>query len=81
MDKIEKASIELDSEAVQAAVAAGLDLSQVPTEALRRKIPGLHEAARERIAQEWYEDNKQAVDWYRQLIAEPGLFSDGLRKF
>lgn len=81
MGKPEKVSIELDSEAVEAAAAAGLDLSQVLTEALRRRLPALHAEERERVAREWYEENKEAVDWYNRYIEEHGLFSDGFRTF
>jgi antitoxin CcdA len=81
IDRPEKVLVELDREAIEAASAAGLDLSHVLTEALRRKLPGLHRAERERAARQWYEENKEAVNWHNQFIAEHGLLSDHFRKF
>jgi antitoxin CcdA len=81
MGRLEKVSIELDSEAVQAAAEAGLDLSQVLTQALRRQLPHLHAEERAKAAQEWYQQNKEAIDWYNRFTAEHGLFSDGVRTF
>jgi antitoxin CcdA len=77
----ERISIELDSESVAAAKEAGIDLSQLLLEALRRRLPKLHAAEREAAAHKWYEENKEAVDSHNQFIEAHGLFSDGLRKF
>jgi antitoxin CcdA len=81
MGKAEKVAVELDSEAIEAAAKAGLDLSQVLLEALYRKLPDLHAAEREQAARKWYEENKEAIDAYNKLIDEHGLFSDGMRTF
>ena len=77
----ERVTIEVDSEALAAARAAGIDLSQLLTEALRRRLPNLDSEGREEAARKWYEENKEAVDAYNEIIEEHGLFSDGLRKF
>ena len=34
-----------------------------------------------RVAREWYEENKEAVDSYNEMIETHGLFSDGVRTF
>jgi antitoxin CcdA len=82
MGERKKISVEIDSETLDAAAAAGLDLSQELTRALWRKLPPLQsEAERKRAAQQWYEENKEAVDAYNRLVEEHGLFSDGVRKF
>jgi antitoxin CcdA len=81
MGKIEKVAVELDSEAIEAAAKAGLDLSQVLLEALHRKLPDLHAGEREVAARKWYEENKEAIDAYNKFVDEHGLFSDGMRSF
>jgi antitoxin CcdA len=78
----ERVTVELDSEALAAARAAGLDLSQLLAEALRRRLPNLNAAAREEEARKWYEENKEAIDAYNKMIEEDGfVFSDGARTF
>jgi post-segregation antitoxin (ccd killing protein) len=83
MSKAEKVEITLDRETLQAASAAGLDLSYELSLALQRKLSLLNTnmQERKRAAREWYEANKEAVDWHNQFIAEHGLFSDSVRKF
>lgn len=81
MGKFEKVSVQLDREAVEAAAAAGLDLSEVLHEALCRKLPTLRQPEREQATRQWYEENKEAVDSYNQFVEKNGLFSDGIRKF
>jgi antitoxin CcdA len=76
----ERVTIELDSEALDAAREAGIDLSKLLTHALRRRLPNLHAAAREEGARQWYEENKDGIDAYNRLIDTRGLFSDGARK-
>jgi antitoxin CcdA len=77
----EHVTIELDSEAVAAARAANIDLSELLVAALRRRLPTLHAAEREKAAREWYEANKAAIDSYNEFIEQHCLFSDGVRKF
>jgi antitoxin CcdA len=78
---IERITIELDAEAIAAARAAHIDLSELLISALRRRIPALHIAEREQAAREWYEENKLAVDACNELFERHGLFSDGVREF
>ena len=77
----ERVTIELDDEAIAAARAANIDLSELLVSALRRRLPTLHAAERERIARVWYEENKAAVDSCNDICERNGLFSDGVRKF
>jgi antitoxin CcdA len=77
----ERVTIEFDSEAVEATRAASIDLSELLVEALRRRIPTLHAAEREKMARQWYEENKAAIDSCNDLFERHGLFSDGLRRF
>jgi post-segregation antitoxin (ccd killing protein) len=82
MGELKKVAVEIDSETLAAASAAGLDLSQELNRALRRKLlPPASDAERERAARRWYEENKDAVDWHNKFMAEHGLFSDSVRKF
>ena len=76
-----RVTIELDEEAIAAARAANIDLSELLVSALRRRIPTLHAAEREKAAREWYEENKEAIDAYNEFIEQHGLFSDGVRTF
>jgi antitoxin CcdA len=73
--------LELDSEAVAAAREAGIDLSELLSHALRRRLPNLHRGDRAEEARKWYEENKEAVDAINRMIEEDGLFSDGIRRF
>jgi antitoxin CcdA len=77
----ERVTIELDSEAAAAAREAGIDLSELLIQALRRRFPELHASEREESARKWYEENKEAIDAYNKFIEAHGLFSDGQRKF
>ena len=77
----EHVTIELDAESIAAAKAAGIDLSQLLVQALRRRLPDLHKAEREELARRWYEENREAVDAYNDMIEKHGLFSDGVRTF
>jgi antitoxin CcdA len=77
----ERVTVELDAETLARARAAGLDLSRVLGRALRRELPPLSDAERSQAADQWYRENKEAVDSYNEFIAQHGLFSDGHRKF
>jgi antitoxin CcdA len=78
----ERITVELDAKTLAAARAAGLDLSEMLTRALRRYLPEPDPAERERAARQWYEENKEAVDAYNKMIEEDGfVFSDGGRTF
>ena len=78
----ERITVELDPESIAAAKAAGIDLSQLLVEALRRRLPQLHAEERVAAARKWYEENKQAVDEVNRMIEQDGfVFSDGVRSF
>ena len=73
----ERVTVELDSETLKRAREAGLDLSELLTQAVRRELP----PHRKQDAQTWYAENKEEVDSYNEFISKHGLFSDGIRKF
>jgi antitoxin CcdA len=78
----ESVTLELDGETLARAREAGIDLSALLELTLRRALrPQPSEAERKRIAQQWYEDNKEAVDGYNEYVEKYGLFSDGHRTF
>jgi len=77
----ERITVELDAETLARARAAGVDLSRVLARALRRELPPLGDAERKQAADQWYQENKEAVDSYNEFIAKHGLFSDGHRRF
>jgi antitoxin CcdA len=82
MRKRETVTLELDSDAVEAAQANGLDLATVLLEALYRKIPTLHAEERAEKARRWLEDNREAIESYNRKIESDGfVFSDGARTF
>ncbi len=75
----EKITREVNARALAAARDAGVDLSKLLTEALLRRFPELTAAEQRRAARDWYEENKEAIDAYNELLEEHGLFSDGMR--
>jgi antitoxin CcdA len=77
----ERITVELDAKTLAAAREAGLDLSELLSQAVRRRLPELNSSERELAARQWYEENKAAVDAYNELIETHGLFSDGVRTF
>lgn len=78
----ERVILELDSDALAAARAAGIDLAELLAEALRRRLPQLDAAEREDAARKWYGENRVSVDAYNKIIDTDGfLFSDGVRTF
>jgi antitoxin CcdA len=77
----ERITVELDAEAIAAAREAGIDLSELLSRALRRLLPQLDASESQQAARQWYEENKEAVDAYNEMIEAHGLFSDGVRTF
>jgi antitoxin CcdA len=77
----ERVTVELDAETLSRARDAGIDLSRVLSQALRRELPPLSEAERKRAAEQWYKENKEAVDASNEYVAKHGLWSDGIRMF
>jgi post-segregation antitoxin (ccd killing protein) len=49
--------------------------------AWRQLLPQRDASERQQAARRWYEENKQAVDAYNEMIEAHGLFSDGARMF
>jgi antitoxin CcdA len=78
----ERVTVELDAETLARAREAGLDLSELLTRAVRRVLPPpTSEEERKRAAEQWYAENKEAVDAYNEYVEKHGLFSDGMRTF
>jgi len=78
----ERITIELDAESIAAARAAGIDLSKLLLDALRRRLPNLHAAERAELNRRWQEENREAIEALNQIIEEDGyVFSDGVRTF
>jgi antitoxin CcdA len=78
----ERVTVELDAESIAAAKAAGIDLSQLLVDALRRRLPNLHAAERAERARRWQEENREAIEAYDRMIEQDGfVFSDGVRTF
>lgn len=78
----ERVTIELDPQSIAAAKAAGIDLSQLLVEALRRRLPNLHAAERAELDRRWQEENREAIEAYNKIIEQDGfVFSDGVRTF
>jgi antitoxin CcdA len=78
----ERVTLELDAESIAAAKAAGIDLSQLLVDALRRRLPNLHAADRAKLARQWQEENREAIEAYNRMIEQDGfVFSDGVRTF
>ena len=76
----ERVTVELDPDVLARARAAGIDLSEALARAIRRELP-LASDERKHAAEEWYKENKEAVDAYNKYVEEHGLFSDGQRMF
>jgi post-segregation antitoxin (ccd killing protein) len=82
MGKRETVTLELDSNAVEAAQARGLDLSAVLLEALYRRIPELHAEERAKQGRRWFEENREAIESMNRMVEKDGsIFSDGGRTF
>ena len=79
----ERVTVELDSETLKRAQEAGLNLSELLDRAVRRVLPPLPKSdeERKREAEQWYAENKEAVDAYNEYVEKHGLFSDGIRTF
>jgi post-segregation antitoxin (ccd killing protein) len=82
MRKRELVTLLLESDAIEAAQANGLDLSAVLLEALYRKIPTLHAEKRAEQGRRWFEENREAITSYNRLVEGDGfVFSDNGRTF
>jgi post-segregation antitoxin (ccd killing protein) len=72
-------TLELDDEAVAAASAANIDLSQLLLHALYRRLPNLHAAERAEAARKWQEENREAIEASNRHIEEHGLLCETFR--
>ncbi len=77
----ERVTVEVDAETLRRAREAGLDLSEALTQALRRALPLPTDEERRRAAEQFYRENKDAIDYSNEYIEKHGLWSDGLRMF
>jgi antitoxin CcdA len=78
----ERVTIELDEEAIAAARAANVNLSELLIQALRRCLPNLHTAQRAELNRKWQQENREAIEAYNRMIeADRFIFSDGVRAF
>ena len=77
----ERVTVEIDAETLARAREAGIDLSRTLTRALCRELPLVSDAERNRAAEEWYKENKEADDASNEYVEKHGLFSDGARMF
>ncbi len=69
-----KITLELDDDAIAAAKAANIDLSDFLLKALYRYLPNLHASERAEIALTWQEKNREAIESYNRFVEEHGLF-------
>jgi antitoxin CcdA len=74
-------TITLEEDVIAAAEAAGVDLSEVLSRALRRSLPELQDKEREVANAKWREENREAIEAVNRLIEQHGMFSDGMRMF
>jgi antitoxin CcdA len=77
----ERVTVEIDAETLRRAREAGVDLSATLRRALHRQLPPVSEEERKRLAEKWYQENKEEIDYYNDYVAKHGLWSDGLRTF
>jgi antitoxin CcdA len=77
----ERVTVELDAETLARARAAGVDLSETLRRALHRVLPLPSDEERKRAAEQFYRENKEAIDYSNEYVEKHGLWSDGLRMF
>ncbi len=72
---VKKASnLSINSDLLRQAKALDINLSATLEAALKVKVQELR-------AQQWLEENQEAISAYNESVAERGVFSDGLRSF
>ena len=77
----ERVTVEVDAETLKRAREAGVDLSKTFARALRRELPPLTDEERKQAAEQFYRENKEAIDASNEYVEKHGLWSDGLRTF
>jgi antitoxin CcdA len=76
-----RVTIAIEEDVIAAAEAAGVDLSEVLSRALRRSLPELQDRERDAADATWRNENREAIEAVNRLIEEHGMFSDGMRMF
>jgi post-segregation antitoxin (ccd killing protein) len=72
-------NLQLDDKSIVAARDANIDLSELLTHALQRRLPHLHVGAEQNA---WEKENRAAIDAVNRIIEEDGfVFSDEVRTF
>lgn len=72
---VKKASnLSINSDLLRQAKELKINLSATLEAALKVKVQELR-------AQQWLEENQEAISAYNESVAERGVFSDGLRSF
>lgn len=72
---VKKASnLSINSDLLRQAKEFEINLSATLEAALKVKVQELR-------AQQWLEENQEAISAYNESVAERGVFSDGLRSF
>ena len=67
-------NLSINSDLLRQAKALNINLSATLEAALKAKLKELQ-------AQKWLEENRASIVAYNELVAEEGVFSDGLRSF
>lgn len=67
-------NLSIDSATLEQARNAGLNLSQILDE-------GIHRALAMRAAQDWQDENREAIESYNRRIKRRGSFGDRARRF
>ncbi len=69
-----KVRLEIDSDLLDRARAAGLDLSDAAERGIVRALNTV-------APHDWQRENAEAIRHYNERVREEGVFSDGLRRF
>ncbi|AGI23320.1 Post-segregation antitoxin CcdA [compost metagenome] len=67
-------NLSLNSDLLKKARELDVNLSAVLEEALAEEV-------KQRLARQWLEQNREAIDSYNRHVEENGVFSEGLRSF
>jgi post-segregation antitoxin (ccd killing protein) len=55
--------------------------AKTSTQGFRRALPLPNDEERRRAAEQFYRENKDAIDYSNEYVEKHGLWSDGLRMF
>lgn len=67
-------NLSLNSDLLKKARELGINLSSTLEEALEQIV-------KQRLHEQWLEQNRKAIDSYNQQVEASGVFSDGIRSF